>query len=102
MAARDFFETLEARADPTRIDGIDHSYLFDIQGEGQWLVEVRNGTIHVSEGVADADVIISVASDTFDKLASGRQNPVTAYMTGKLKISGDTGAALKLQKLFGS
>jgi putative sterol carrier protein len=100
MPARDFFETLEARADPSRIDGIDHSYLFDIQGEGQWLVEVRHGTIRVTEGVADADVTISVATETFDKLASGHQNPVTAYMTGKLKISGDTGAALKLQKIF--
>ena len=32
--------------------------------------------------------------------SSGEQNPVTAYMTGKLKIRGDTAAALKLQKLF--
>ncbi|MBD0348540.1 MAG: SCP2 sterol-binding domain-containing protein, partial [Thermoleophilia bacterium] len=27
-------------------------------------------------------------------------NPMTAYMTGKLKVKGDTGAAMKLQKLF--
>ena len=28
----------------------------------------------------------------------GEQNPTTAYMTGKLKIKGDMGAAMKLQK----
>ena len=34
------------------------------------------------------------------KIANGEANPTTAYMTGKLKIKGDMGAALKLQKLF--
>jgi putative sterol carrier protein len=100
VAAREFFETLEARADPSKLEGIDHSYLFDIAGEGQWLVEVRDGTVRVTEGQADADVTIAVSGETFDRLAAGTQNPVTAYMTGKLKVSGDTGAALKLQKIF--
>ncbi|MBA2568575.1 MAG: SCP2 sterol-binding domain-containing protein, partial [Actinobacteria bacterium] len=38
--------------------------------------------------------------ETFQAIASGEQNPTTAYMTGKLKVDGDMGAALKLQKLF--
>jgi putative sterol carrier protein len=100
VSAREFFETLETRADTSRVAGIDHTYLFDVEGEGQWLVEVRNGSVRVSEGRADADVTISVAGDVFARIASGQQNPVTAYMRGKLKISGDTGAALKLQKIF--
>jgi|SRR5581483_5847347 len=100
MGPREFFESLEARADRSMIEGIDHSYLFEIGGEGSWLVDIRNGALHVSEGAAPADVTISVSSETFEKLASGKQNPVTAYMTGKLKVTGDTGAALKLQKIF--
>jgi putative sterol carrier protein len=100
MRAREFFESLAHRADTSRIDGIDHSYLFDVEGEGVWFVEVRDGGVRVSEGAADADVTIAVSGETFERLVSGRQNPITAYMTGKLKISGDTGAALKLQKLF--
>jgi len=36
----------------------------------------------------------------FEKIVSGEQNATTAYMTGKLKIKGDMGAAMKLQKLF--
>jgi hypothetical protein len=35
-----------------------------------------------------------------EKIASGEQNPTSAYMTGKLKVKGDMGAAMKLQKLF--
>jgi putative sterol carrier protein len=100
VAAREFFETLEARADPSKIAGIDHTYLFDIEGEGQWLVAVMNGTVQVTEGPAKADVTISASGEVFDRIAAGTQSPVLAYMTGKLKISGDTSAALKLQKIF--
>ena len=34
------------------------------------------------------------------RIVAGEQNPTSAYMTGKLKIKGDMGAAMKLQKLF--
>ena len=34
------------------------------------------------------------------KIVAGEQNPTSAYMTGKLKLKGDMGAAMKLQKLF--
>ncbi|MBV8080221.1 MAG: SCP2 sterol-binding domain-containing protein [Actinobacteria bacterium] len=100
MGARDFFASLEERADTSKIEGIDHSYLFDVAGEGEWLVEVRGGTVTVSEGPADADVTIACDAETFDRIAAGQQNPVLAYMSGKVKISGDTAAALKLQKIF--
>jgi putative sterol carrier protein len=102
MSAREFFESLEANAEPERIVGVAHSYLFDIQGEGRWLVDVRDGRVTVTEGADgdDADVEFKTSSETFEKIASGKQNPTTAYMTGKLKIDGDIGAALTLQKLF--
>jgi len=100
MSAKDFFDTLEARADLSKLDGIDHSYLFDVEGEGQWLVEIRDGAVRVHEGRADADVTISVGGDTFSRIASGQQSPVLAYTMRKLKVSGDTSAALKLLKIF--
>ena len=48
----------------------------------------------------DADCTISATEETFAKIVAGESNPTSAYMTGKLKIAGDMGAALKLQKLF--
>jgi putative sterol carrier protein len=100
VVAREFFELLEARVDESKIEGIDHFYLFVVHGEGEWLVVVRNRTVRVTEGQGEADVTISVSGDVFARIASRMQSPMTAYMTGKLKINGDTGAALKLQKLF--
>jgi putative sterol carrier protein len=77
-----------------------NSYLFDIEGEGQWLVNVADGAIKVTEGAGEADATIETSAETFEKIVSGEQNPTTAYMTGKLKIKGDMGAAMKLQKIF--
>ena len=100
MAAADFFNTLETRADAAKIAGMNNSFLFDIEGEGQWLVKVADGAVSVTEGTGDADATIETTGETFEKIVSGEQNPTTAYMTGKLKIKGDMGAAMKLQKLF--
>jgi putative sterol carrier protein len=77
-----------------------NSYLFDIEGAGKWTVSVDDGKVSVTEGGEDADAIITASEETFEKIVSGEQNPTSAYMTGKLKVKGDMGAAMKLQKLF--
>jgi putative sterol carrier protein len=97
---REFFEGLEARVDPSKTAGMNNSYLFEIEGAGTWKVDVRDGSVSVEEGGDGADCTISASEETFEKIVSGDQNPTTAYMTGKLKVKGDMGAALKLQKLF--
>jgi putative sterol carrier protein len=99
-STREFFEGLEARVDPSKTAGMTNSYLFDIDGAGQWKVDVDDGKVTVTEGAGDADTTISATEETFQKIASGEQNATAAYMTGKLKIKGDMGAAMKLQKLF--
>ena len=99
-AVKEFFETLEARADASKTEGMTNSYLFDIEGAGKWTVRVEDGKVSVSEGGEDADAVISTSGETFEKIISGEQNPTSAYMTGKLKVKGDMGAAMKLQKLF--
>ena len=98
--AREFFETLEARVDPSRTAGMRNSYVFDIKDVGTWTVVVDDGTVKVTEGASDADCTITTSEKTFEKIAAGDQSPTTAYMLGKLKVKGDMGAAMKLQKLF--
>ena len=97
---REFFAGLEKRVDPAKTAGMTNSYVFDIDGAGQWTVHVNDGSVSVAEGVEDADATISADADTLGRIAAGEQNATTAYMTGKLKVKGDMGAALKLQKLF--
>jgi len=100
VTAKEFFDSLEGRADTSRTAGMTNSYLFDIEGAGKWTVSVDDGKVSVTEGGEDADAIITASEETFEKIVSGEQNPTSAYMTGKLKVKGDMGAAMKLQKLF--
>ena len=97
---REFFEGLESRVDPGKPSGMTNSYLFDVEGAGQWTVRVQDGSVSVTEGEEEADVTISGEAETFERIVSGEQSATTAYMTGKIKIKGDMGAAMKLQKLF--
>ena len=100
MSAKEFFDGLESRVDPAKTAGMNNSYLFDIDGAGKWKVDVQDGNVSVTENAEDADVTISTSEETFEKITSGEQNATSAYMTGKLKVKGDMGAAMKLQKLF--
>ena len=99
-SVREFFEGLPGRVDQSKTAGMNNSYLFDVEGAGTWRVVIADGSIQVTEGPGDADVTFSASEESFEKIVSGEQNPTTAYMTGKLKIRGDMGAAMKLQKLF--
>ena len=100
MSAREFFEGLETRVDPGKTAGMNNSYVFDIEGAGKWKVDVKDGTVAVTEGAEEGDVTITTSEETFAKITNGEQNATSAYMTGKLKVKGDMGAAMKLQKLF--
>ena len=97
---REFFEGLEGRLDPSKTAGMTNSYVFEIEGAGTWTVDVQDGAVSVTEGGGDADTTLSASEDTFEQIASGDLNATTAYMTGKLKVRGDMGAAMKLQRLF--
>ena len=97
---QEFFEGLPSRVTPDRIEGMNNTYVFDIEGAGAWTVAIADGTVTVTDGVGEGDCTFSTSEENFEKIVAGEQNPTTAYMTGKLKIKGDMGAAMKLQKIF--
>ncbi len=101
MDTPEFFSTLETKSDPAKLEGVESSYVFDIAGEGRWLVDVHGGKLTVTENPETAgDVTFSMSNDTFEKIRTRQQNPLTAYATGKLKVTGDISAAMALQKIF--
>jgi len=55
----------------------------------------------VSEEDNEADCTIITSAETISKMKSGDLNPMMAVMSGKVKIKGDMGLAMKLQSLLG-
>lgn len=73
-------------------DGFDGTARFDIEGEGSIMVDDTG----VRAGDDAADVSMSASAETFQGIIEGDVNPTMAFMSGKLKIEGDMGMAMKL------
>ncbi|WP_458791001.1 SCP2 sterol-binding domain-containing protein [Yoonia sp. MH D7] len=72
--------------------GFDGLAKFEIEGEGSIIIDADGARA----GDDDADVTLSASAETFQAILEGDQNPTTAFMTGKLKVDGDMGQAMKL------
>ena len=99
----DFFAALPARAasEAEKTRGLHDTYLFQVGDAGSWTVTVDDGTVAVAPGdTGSATCTIVTDEQTFLAIAEGRQNPAMAFMTGKVKVSGDMGAAMRLKSVF--
>lgn len=79
---------------------LGHTLKFDFGGE-QLFIDGTGAKNEMDQSNADAECTVSISKADFEGLVSGKLNPMTAMMSGKLKIDGDMGVAMKLQSLFG-
>ena len=62
----------------------------------KYVIDLKNGTGSVNEGdEPKADCTFTMKAEDFASLAAGKLNPQTAFMSGKLKIKGSVGVAMK-------
>lgn len=75
-----------------------------ITGESDAVYEtaIADGACQVTPGRSDADArtTLVMGDAEFLKLVSGNGNPVTMFMTRKLKVAGDVGLASGLTRYF--
>ena len=63
---------------------------------------LHDGTVETGVGeVEDADIQLTMDSDIFDGMFTGRVNATKAAMKGELAFSGNVAAAMRLQGLMG-
>ena len=68
---------------------------------GTFYVEVKDHKVSVEPyEYNDRSCAISMKSDDFNKLISGKLDPVLAFTLGKLKVDGDVGKALEFSKML--
>ena len=75
---------------------LDGSVKFDLSGVGA--VRIDESGVSISD--ADADCTLTADPEVFQEIIEGDTNPTAAFMTGKLKIDGDMGMAMKLAGLL--
>jgi putative sterol carrier protein len=94
-------DMLTAAADTLRAqmagNDLEGSVKFDIEGLGA--VRVEGAVVSVDDG--EADCVITADSETFAAMISGDLDPTAAFMSGKLRIEGDMGMAMKLSAALG-
>ena len=67
-------------------------------GDAHYWITIADGGIDLGTGdVAGEDATITQSYDSAAALAKGELSPVTAFMTGKLKVAGNMGLILGLQ-----
>lgn len=88
----DYVTTLAPRA-RGQIRGVAR---LDITGHGSVLL-TGDGA---SAGDGPADVVLRARDEVFRAILSGEQNPVMAYMSGKLKVEGNVQRALKVSSIL--
>ncbi|MBK6362106.1 MAG: SCP2 sterol-binding domain-containing protein [Saprospiraceae bacterium] len=91
------FEAISAQAANVAPFGAKLKFVL---GEEVILIDGTGTTNVVSNNDEEAGCTISTDVDTFMALKSGELNPMMAVMSGKVKIKGDMGLAMKLQSLI--
>ncbi len=103
MTIEQFLSGLEKNLDPVSIKGQNTSFQFNISGEcgGEYTLCIDDGQLSWEKGLhGEAKCTIKASAESFEKLLTGKLNPMMAVLTGKLKISNQA-EMLKYAKILG-
>jgi putative sterol carrier protein len=95
MTAKELLRMMPGALDPRAAAGTDAVIQYDISDPTYQVL--KDGRLTVHDGRAEApDLAVSISDENLVRLFRGELNPVTAFMTGKLKVQGDMGLAQNL------
>ena len=73
---------------------------FDFGDQGSVVMDTAQVPNQVGESGAEPDCTIAIGMDDFMAMADGSLDAVSAFMTGRLKVQGDMGIAMKLGSIL--
>jgi putative sterol carrier protein len=72
---------------------------FDCGEDGVAVIDGKSSPTRCTTRTSDADCTVAITRDNLAALLSGELNPMTGFMMGKFKVSGDMSVAMKLQRV---
>jgi putative sterol carrier protein len=103
LTARESIETMPTVFRPERARRVNAVIQFKLSGEGggNWYVTIKDGKCTVTEGVNEAaqGTIMMTASD-YEALAAGEMGGMKAFLSGRIKTSGDFTLLKKMETWF--
>ena len=100
---KEFFSTIRTRVNADAAKGMNSTIQFNLTGDGggTYHIVIKDGTVTAQEGAAASpNMTMTVSAQDYLDIQSGKLNGQMAFMSGKMKIAGDMGLAMKLQTIL--
>jgi len=102
---KETFELMPGRFRPEKAAGVSAVIQYEITGEGggTWHASIKDGACAVKEGAASSpSLTLTMSAQDWLDLLGGKLSGQMAFMSGKLKLKGDMGLAMKIAGMFGT
>ncbi len=98
----DIFNSMKERFRPEGAKGVDAVFGYDIEGEGKWLLTVRNEKMELekTDDLAGCVAVMKSDGETFVGVNIGKVDGMSAFTSGKMVVDGNLGEFGKTGKLF--
>ncbi len=81
--------------------GLNAVLKFDCGADGVAVIDGKSTPNTVSNDNVEADCTVAITLENLAAMLNGTLDPVTGFMSGKFKVTGDMSVAMKLQRVVG-
>jgi predicted lipid carrier protein YhbT len=97
---RVLLERLAARGPEPSLRHTTATYQFDLENAGRWYVRLISGAAQLTDATTSPDCVVSATAADFLEIAEGNRNLITAFLQGRVGISGDLALAIAFRRLL--